>query len=85
MKIIAIEDCSQCPHVSHSGAFTKGGAWPVCHGPGLEWEVFNEVLDYNDPEAGKKWSPPILPTNECRNRVREIPEWCPLPEGRLAE
>jgi hypothetical protein len=79
MKVISIKRCSQCPHSDHSGAFTKGGAWPVCHGPGVNADWGN--IKYNDPKAGKKWSPPILPTDKDRNRIDEIPDWCPLPNG----
>jgi len=81
MRAILIETCNTCPHRSHSGSYTKGGPWPVCHGPGMwSWEEINETLEYNDPNAGQKWSPPILPTDpHNRQYTGVIPEWCPLP------
>jgi hypothetical protein len=76
---IVIQNCSRCPYISHSGAFTKGGSWPVCHGDDIiDWGELNKTLDYNDPEAGIKWSPPILPTNDKREGTDVIPNWCPL-------
>jgi len=78
---IVITSCVKCPYMNHSGAFTKGGAWPVCHGPGVvNWSNVNKTLAYNDPEANEKWSPPILPVHEPVGRQYSgvIPDWCPL-------
>lgn len=29
-KVIKVSNCHECPHVSHSGAFTVGGARTIC-------------------------------------------------------
>ena len=80
-RMIPIKSCQSCPHCDHSGAFTIGGAWPVCHGPEVvDWGTMD--INYNDPDANTKWSPPILPviTKHCRSYNGKIPEWCPLPK-----
>jgi len=86
-RMILIEGCNKCPHREHSGSFTKGGAWPVCHFPNLvDWKELNKTLDYNDPEANVKWSPPILPVAVGRKWTGKIPEWCLLPKiGELSD
>lgn len=82
---IVINNCSECHFLDHSGSATKGGSWPVCHGPGVvDWGVVVDSMKksegYNNPNAGKLWSPPILPVDNMvdRNRTYEIPDWCPL-------
>jgi len=78
-RMIEIKNCSRCPHRDHSGAYTQGGAWPVCHGPNVvDWASID--VDYNDPKANEKWSPPILPVENrfTRTPTDIIPTWCPL-------
>ena len=68
-KTIRINNCDQCPHLSHSGAFTPGGAKPICG---------------NRDACGKRkqnfdqfhWGQRILEKNSCGKLI--IPKWCPL-------
>lgn len=74
MKTIVtnIRNCKECPHVSHSGAFTPGGARPLCGAmTGRRYKYGRKelpsIISY-DQKTGKKletWS-------------FEIPNWCPL-------
>ena len=68
---ITIEvNCDNCHHRSHSGAFTKGGAKPMCHHPDVENHA--KIIPYKTD-----W------TNTRPIRVpKKLPEWCPLKEGK---
>ena len=72
MKItIEINGCSDCRYASHSGAFTPGGAKPVCshdkasqHAPGARGARREDTYHWRHRVTGKR-----------------IPNWCPLKNG----
>lgn len=75
---IVISSCNGCSNQDHSGAFTQGGAIPLCHGIGGKgpktdrWpDEFGSVLPFES----------VLDTQNIpiRNPTGEIPDWCPLP------
>jgi len=79
MKYVTeIKSCEQCHHYDHSGAFTPGGAQPVCG------------HDKTVSKRGTDWAKRVIPhtrtilTNpegwERHGRVelKGIPRWCPL-------
>lgn len=42
MKCIPINTCEDCPHLSHTGMFTRGGAKPCCdHGETCKLKGYN--------------------------------------------
>ena len=63
-----IKNCNECRHRDHSGAFTPGGAKPICgHGDACVKRVAESKDKYD-------W----------KNRVidpKTIPDWCPLKRG----
>jgi len=68
VKIIQVQDCSSCPHLSHTGAFTRGGAKPLCNHP-------TTVKERLGKEGGlSKMQIPKFPRQ---------PKWCPLVESVL--
>jgi len=76
MKItIEIENCTECTHLSHTGAFTKRGSKPCCdHKDTIKekgYDCFNRVIPY------KVNYNEIRPTKE----PKRIPDWCPLKNG----
>lgn len=77
-KIIEIKACSQCMHVAHTGAFTKGGPKPCCNHPKTVEDkgnnCFKRVIPYKNvyPEGLGVYHEP-----------RAIPEWCPLDDLKL--
>jgi len=84
--IVNIENCGQCPHSDHSGAFTQGGAIPLCRGIGDMGQRVAGVA-----RGGKDWPnryASVLPFdatvdrrgNPTRRGTGEMPEWCPLPD-----
>lgn len=65
---IKIEHCNMCPHVSHSGAFTPGGAKPICSHHGAA---------YDRPGVKpENWWQRQLTKDKSGNLI--IPDWCPL-------
>lgn len=50
-KCIVIKNCSDCPHFSHTGAFTRGGAKPCCDHPETVklkgYDCFKRVIKHN--------------------------------------
>ena len=73
MKYIEIKTCSDCPHYSHTGGFTKGGAKPCCdHDETVRTkgnDCFDRVIPYGtDYETMRSTKVP-----------KRIPAWCPLP------
>ena len=68
-----IKNCVDCPHVDHTGAFTKGGAKPVCGHLDIIKEkghnCFDRVIPYKTVyrEDGRTFRTP-----------KRIPDWCPL-------
>ncbi len=79
MKYVTeINSCEQCHYVNHSGAFTPGGAQPVCGHP--------------DKTKGKgaSWTTRVIPHTMERGfqnlaKVTEIPRWCPLRKDEVTE
>jgi len=74
MKYIKVKSCSVCPHYSHTGAFTKGGAKPCCDHPETVMlkgnDCFDRVIPYGTDYEGIRSA-----------RVpKKIPSWCPLPD-----
>lgn len=69
MKTITtkINNCSECPFVSHTGAFTPGGAKPCCNN--------EEIIKEKGHDCFKR----VIPyKNESTLDNRKIPDWCPL-------
>ena len=71
---INIKSCEECPHGSHTGAFTSGGAKPCCnHDETVKSKgnnCFDRVIPYSssyDDLTGRTIRTP-----------KSIPEWCPL-------
>lgn len=85
---VQINSCHNCRHNGHSGAFTKGGAKPVCRGPRAshhatkgknikednKYHYEHRVLPYKTVDLGR-------PRGICHQLTKEIPEWCPLKNG----
>lgn len=87
MKFIKeIKDCSDCPHRDHSGAFTPGGARPLCgHRDACNIKRASrkelkekypshhkEQMKENWKDWGWHWIHRVL------DKTKDIPEWCPL-------
>lgn len=75
MKIIItkINNCTDCPHLSHTGAFTKGGAKPCCtHKETIKSKGYN-CFDRTIPYKIQHDERPIT------RKIKRIPDWCPLP------
>jgi len=82
---VAINTCNECRFRDHSGAFTKGGAKPICGGPGASV--------YTSRAKGLKrtsyhWKHRVLPNEPITIYGRpyhictdKIPNWCPLRNG----
>ncbi|KKN60232.1 hypothetical protein LCGC14_0534310 [marine sediment metagenome] len=72
--VTTIKNCYECRYYDHSGAFTPGGAQPVCghpdktRGKGTHWET--RVI----PHVMVKGSH----STQNRAELTEIPGWCPL-------
>jgi len=74
--IVNIEKCSDCRHCDHSGAFTPGGAKPMCGHPHQRRKLpYTEVPI---PDNERRMYPL---SQEYEFIVTEIPEWCPLKHG----
>lgn len=68
--IVDLPDCNPCRHLSHSGAFTPGGAQSVCDHDG----AVNCATKVNVPEEGEDkfhWKYRVLDP-------KKTPKWCPL-------
>lgn len=74
-----IKRCTECPNYDHSGAFTPGGAIPLCRGIGGKGETI-DTGRYRYPMEHCS----VLP-NKHRGYTGEIPDWCPLPHGAPIE
>lgn len=66
---VVIDNCKECRHSAHTGAFTKGGAKPCCN---------HDDYCHSEPSDGKDMF-------NCFNRVLEnypkIPSYCVLKSG----
>lgn len=65
---VNIRSCEDCRHKDHSGAFTPGGARPIC---GHHDACSKRYLEYD--KYG--WQQRVLPSDGA------IPNWCPLKHG----
>ena len=79
---VIIDKCRQCRHIDHSGAFTPGGAKPVC-GHDKAVELATAQKTFKKVPAGKAddkyhWRHRVIkhPDNDER-----MPHWCPLRHG----
>ena len=96
MKIIVeINHCEECNHLSHSGSFTPGGAYPTCAHPDASDAVM-EMLKPEEKQRAKEIkcrmkADPALDKYHWRYRILSfdrkidilsIPHWCPLKNGR---
>lgn len=74
-EVINITQCSECRHVDHTGAFTKGGAKPCCSHPVTVARrgnnCFHRVIPYRCIFEGN--------VSYCVPKC--IPNWCPLKEA----
>jgi hypothetical protein len=69
MKCIPINNCFECPKYNHSGAFTQGGAIPLC----------GAMRDRN-AKYGRRELPFKFDENTGKRTYDGvIPKWCPLP------
>lgn len=76
MKItVTINTCSDCRHRDHSGAFTPGGAKPVCSHPNA---VECATKNKEKPVDRFHWKHRVI--REKNGRLK-IPSWCPLKNG----
>lgn len=75
---ISITKCSQCKYAGHSGAFTPGGAIPVCDHTKAPRKEVNGVRDFRDINSREI---AIRVFGQRKIRDRGIPEWCPLKHG----
>jgi hypothetical protein len=62
-KVIVIHECQDCPHKSHTGAFTNGGAKPCCNHPHTVEDRGADCFERTMKRRGGR-----VPT----------PGWCPL-------
>lgn len=75
MKYIkTVNSCEGCHHSDHSGAFTPGGAQPICG--------HNETVERKGPNWKKRVIPHIRVVVEYTSttgyKCSKIPSWCPL-------
>lgn len=72
---VVINNCGECRHVGHSGAFTKGGAKAVCHhDDAVETATRNKSGIIGDDKYHWKY-------RVIKDRENKIPGWCPLKHG----
>jgi hypothetical protein len=81
---VDIKHCDDCRHRDHSGAFTKGGAKPICsHSYAVEYATRNKTFP-KFPVKGSggdekyHWRHRVLRMKQSR---LIIPDWCPLKHG----
>ncbi len=74
MKILRTEinNCRDCPHYDHTGAWTPGGAMSICR-----------KTKSSQNKYGKRELPVTAVIGRHGNPTRaytgKIPDWCPLP------
>jgi hypothetical protein len=67
--LVKINNCRHCHHISHSGAYTPGGAKTICAHP----EV-NQIIGCWD------WQKRVIEDSWIKNN--EIPVFCPMLNGK---
>lgn len=79
--IIEIKTCYDCQYVSHTGAYTEGGAKPCCDHPetvkSRGSDCFKRVIPYRQM--------PRNYANTTYRKAKKIPDWCPLRKYELKE
>lgn len=78
--VTTINSCQACHHSDHSGAFTPGGAQPICGHP--------ETVERKGPE----WKKLVIPHTRTIDEdhplsgytCTKIPSWCPLRAREVA-
>lgn len=76
---VRINSCLDCRHRDHSGAFTPGGAIPICQHPHHPKNAeVPGVCDFNDVKT-KEIAQKIFAPRTLEKGV--IPSWCPLKMG----
>jgi hypothetical protein len=73
---VIINKCRQCRHLGHSGAFTKGGAKPVCEHDSAVEEATALKACKGDDKYHWRHRVPKYP-----DRQDGMPSWCPLRRG----
>lgn len=68
MRAILIQCCLMCPHRTHSGGFTIGGAIPLCGATHVQ----------PDPRYLNRYRGTRKPLENDYETA--TPDWCPLPE-----
>lgn len=90
---IKIKSCNDCRHLSHSGAFTPGGAKPVCdHDKAIptKEEIGSKRWGGKITKDLYHWKNRVIPYKCVYNEIfldkktrvpYKIPDWCPLKQG----
>lgn len=76
---IEIKNCGDCMYLEHSGAFTPGGAKPVCNGPdAVDTFTKNKKVNSNKkrfPDDKYHWRHRVIrDTNKIHNHCPLKPE-----------
>ncbi len=73
---VEIKDCQECRHEGHSGAFTPGGAKPVCdHKEAVDYATQNKQVNKKNKDDRYHWRHRVI------KNTKKIPSWCPLTYG----
>lgn len=76
---VVLHSCSDCRHLTHSGAFTKGGTKSICGHPDaceIRGEGKKDKYDWKHRAIRNK----IRKGGPYKNKPM-IPQWCPLKDG----
>lgn len=73
---VVLNGCKDCRHRDHSGAFTPGGARPICgHYDAVRFATYKKLVNKKDKDDKYHWRHRVL------KDLNKIPEWCPLKHG----
>ena len=75
IKTILIKNCTDCPHLSHTGQYTSGGAKPCCNHNDTVKQKGNDCFKRVIPYKSNYDNPITIKT------PKSIPKWCPLPDS----
>jgi len=77
--VVNITSCNGCRHRDHSGAYTPGGAKPICgHNCSVDFAPGARTAKKSGNKDDRwNWQHRVL-----KNPDYQIPEWCPLKHGR---
>lgn len=70
-KKIVVNNCTECPYISHSGGFGSPAYIPICRK-----EVGYHELPYTKTIGSSRWSPSLV-----AQATGVIPDWCPLEDS----